>query len=88
MGIDKSCVTQYNLFVMINTLQQKENNMKNRIVLLLVVTLLLLLSACNEGASDNQLNHRDSPVENPEKRRLNRQKFINILTGKTARCSV
>jgi len=53
MGIDKSCVTQYNLFVMINTLQQKENNMKNRIVLLLVVTLLLLLSACNEGASDN-----------------------------------
>ena len=53
IGIDKSCVTQYNLFVMINTLQQKENNMKNRIVLLLVVTLLLLLSACNEGASDN-----------------------------------
>ena len=23
IGIDKSCVTQYNLFVMINTLQQK-----------------------------------------------------------------
>ena len=87
MGIDKSCVTQYDLFVMINTLQQKENNMKNRIVLLLVVTLLLLLSACNEGASDNASESIESQgLSRGES--LNRQKFINILTGKTARCSV